>query len=89
MMAAGKEITKYYFGENGPGPDKYDDIIKDATSDAMFIAPGMLTTTSLAKKLQSPIYEYLYSHHGSVTFYNFVTMKPYQFLLKVRACTLK
>ena len=69
-------ISSWYFGSKDPAEIESNDnfIEKGAAilTDSWFIMPNILTSNTLLNKAKSPIYQYMYGHHGSFTFCDIV-----------------
>ena len=81
------ELNKVYFDDDPQmkfGEENICTGFKDVTSDATFNVIGSVTAREIAKKSSSPIYEYFYTHQGTIGLPSMQLMKPWEVLLKVK-----
>ncbi|KAE8740901.1 Carboxyl/Cholinesterase 45 [Frankliniella occidentalis] len=63
--AVGREVLRHYFGEEGPGPDKFDEFI-DLFGDTMFAIPVLRGSGAHAASSTAPVYHYYFNHDGEL-----------------------
>lgn len=79
-----KIINKRHFGnENGPNRENFLDGYATMSTEFSFSADNYKVSQLVAKKARSPVYQYRYSHAGSINLGETFSLPPWKLILKV------
>ena len=75
---------KYFRNENGPqNPDVFKENFEKLYSDSIYSAVIHLLASKASLKSESPVYQYLYTHTGSLSMAEISHLSFWQVLTKV------
>ena len=80
-----KALNQRFFGnENGPQEmDKFLPGLMDMCTEVHFASGTNYFATHMAAKMTSPVYQYIYTHHGSLGLASTFSLPPWKIVLKV------
>jgi hypothetical protein len=80
-----KALNKRYFGnEKGPTKDNFVEGCVKLSGDAGYAVDVHAFTTKVASKAKSPVYQYIYTHAGSLTMAETFGIGTWRLIVKVR-----